>query len=119
MEIAADIIRSDIQATRSKSFDALCPPGPFVGSGIPGGEVFFEGRLSGITVKHSTVADMIISVPEVVSFVSQVMTLEQGDVILMSIPACVSQMQARDVVEVDVQRAGTLINPVIEQVNES
>ena len=116
---AADIIRSDVQATRSKSFDSFCPLGPFMTLGLPGSEVFIEGRLNGITVQHSTVADMIFSVPEVVAFVSQVMTLEQGDVILMGTPAGVSQMQAGDVAEVDVQGAGTLINPVIESVNES
>ena len=111
---AADIIRSDIQATRSKSFDTFCPLGPFVDSGIPGSDVFIEGRLNGITVQHSTVADMIFSVAEVVSYVSQVMTLEQGDVILMGTPAGVSQVQPGDVVEVDVQGAGTLSNPVVE-----
>ena len=116
---AADIIRSDIQATRSKSFDTFCPLGPFVTLGLPGSEVFIGGRLNGNSVQHSTVADMVFSVLEIVSFVSRVMTLEPGDVILTGTPAGVAQMRAGDVAEVDVQGAGTLRNPVVEQVNES
>lgn len=109
---ASDIMRLEIQATRSKSFDGFCPLGPFVAFGLPERDVFIEGRLNGTTVQRSTVEDMVFSVREIVSFVSTVMTLEPGDVILTGTPAGVTRLQTGDIVEVEVQDVGTLQNTV-------
>lgn len=113
----------DGQWTRGKSIDTFCPIGPRV---VPRDEVGdpqslrIACRVNGETVQDGTTADMIFSVAEIVAFVSATITLEPGDVIATGTPPGVAMgrpdgryLQPGDTVEVEIERVGTLRNPVV------
>jgi 2-keto-4-pentenoate hydratase/2-oxohepta-3-ene-1,7-dioic acid hydratase in catechol pathway len=113
---------SDGQWTRSKSFDTFCPMGPRV---VPRDEIAdpqalrIACRVNGETRQDSTTANMIFGVAEIVSFVTQAITLEPGDVIATGTPAGVAMGQPEprylrpgDTVEVEIEGIGVLTNPV-------
>src|SRR6476646_4855670 len=81
---ARDLQRADVQFTRAKGFDSFCPLGPWITTGVSVDAV--EVRQLGST------KDMIFDVPTLVSYISHVMTLLPGDVILTGTPAGVSQI---------------------------
>jgi 2-keto-4-pentenoate hydratase/2-oxohepta-3-ene-1,7-dioic acid hydratase in catechol pathway len=62
--------------------------------------------------------EMIFSVPQLIAFISSVMTLEVGDIILTGTPAGVGPLTANDVVEVSIEGIGTLRNPVVMEDTE-
>jgi 5-carboxymethyl-2-hydroxymuconate isomerase len=113
---------ADGQWTRAKSLDTFCPVGPRV---VPRDEVGdpqslrIACRVNGETVQDATTADMIFSVAELVAFVSETITLEPGDIIASGTPPGVAYgrpdpryLRDGDVVEIDIERVGTLTNPV-------
>jgi 2-keto-4-pentenoate hydratase/2-oxohepta-3-ene-1,7-dioic acid hydratase in catechol pathway len=112
----------DGQWTRSKSFDTFCPMGPRL---IPRDDVAdpqslrIACRLNGALVQSSSTAHMVFGVAELVAFASEAITLEPGDVIATGTPAGVAYgstspryLQPGDVVEVEIEGVGTLVNPV-------
>jgi 2-keto-4-pentenoate hydratase/2-oxohepta-3-ene-1,7-dioic acid hydratase in catechol pathway len=113
---------SDGQWTRSKSFDTFCPMGPRV---VPRDEIAdpqalrIACRVNGETRQDSTTANMIFGVAEIISFATQAITLEPGDVIATGTPAGVAMGQPEprylrpgDTVEVEIEGIGVLTNPV-------
>jgi 5-carboxymethyl-2-hydroxymuconate isomerase len=119
---ARELQFSDGQWTRAKSFDTFCPMGPRI---VPRDEVGdpqalrIQCRLNGESVQDASTADMIFSVAEIVSFVSEAITLEPGDVIATGTPPGVAfgrseprYLEDGDVVEVEIQGIGVLVNPV-------
>ena len=107
-----DLQRSDGQWTRAKGFDTFCPIGPRIVCGSSPSDLQIVARVNGETRQCSSTADMIFSVPEIISFVSHVMTLEEGDVITTGTPQGVGKLSPGDVVEIEVETIGTLRNPV-------
>ena len=109
---ARDLQKLDGQWTRAKSFDTFCPLGPWIvpATPRPGGRV--SALLDGVEVQVGLVGDMIVSPLELLSFVSGVMTLEPGDVILTGTPPGVGQLAAGQTVSVVVEGVGRLDNPV-------
>ena len=107
---ARDIQKSDGQWTRGKGFDTFLPLGPFIVTGLDSGNLKIEGRLNGEIKQSSSTAQMIFSVPQLVSFVSGVMTLLPGDVILTGTPAGVGPMKPGDEIEVAIEGIGALKN---------
>jgi 2-keto-4-pentenoate hydratase/2-oxohepta-3-ene-1,7-dioic acid hydratase in catechol pathway len=111
---ARDLQRSDEQWTRAKGFDTFCPVGPRVAPLDPRGfdelEVFC--RVNGAERQHGRARDMVFSIPALVAYISQVMTLEQGDLIATGTPAGVGALRPGDVVEVEIPGVGLLANPV-------
>jgi 2-keto-4-pentenoate hydratase/2-oxohepta-3-ene-1,7-dioic acid hydratase in catechol pathway len=103
---------------RGKSFDTFGPIGPCVvrleDLGDPG-NLEIKCRLNGRTVQSSNTRYMIFSVPEILSFVSRNLTLEEGDIISTGTPSGVGPMRAGDVVEVEIEGIGTLENPVHQE----
>ena len=69
-------------------------------------------RLNGVERQHGRARDMVFSIPALVAYVSQVMTLERGDLIATGTPAGVGPLRAGDVVEVEIPGVGLLSNPV-------
>lgn len=109
---ARDIQGRDGQWTRAKGFDTFCPIGPWVADVEPN-DLAIECLVNGEVRQSARTSDMIYKPYELVSFVSQVMTLVPGDVILMGTPGGISPLAAGDTVEVRIEGIGSLINPVV------
>ena len=112
---ARDLQRRDGQWTRAKGFDTFCPLGPHIVTDLDPGNLAIRTRVNGAIRQSSSTADMVFSVTELISTISQVMTLEPGDVILTGTPSGVGPLQPGDVVEVEIEGIGTLRNPVVSQ----
>ena len=112
---ARDLQNADGQWTRAKGFDTFCPTGPRVlpvraGFDLAGLEV--RCRVNGAERQHGRSADMVFAIPDLVAYISQVMTLEPGDLIATGTPAGVGPLAEGDVVEVEIGGVGVLRNPV-------
>jgi 2-keto-4-pentenoate hydratase/2-oxohepta-3-ene-1,7-dioic acid hydratase in catechol pathway len=110
---ARDLQRSDGQWTRSKGFDTFCPLGPWVETDLDPSDLLVECRVGGELRQSASTASMLHSVAELVSYVSAVMTLLPGDVLLTGTPEGVGPVVDGDVVEVSVGGVGTLRNRVV------
>jgi len=112
---ARDLQRKDGQWTRGKSFDTFCPVGPIVTDEVdPWNGVQVETRVNGELKQSASTTSFIFPMDVIVRFISQVMTLLPGDIILTGTPAGVGPIVAGDNVAVSVQGIGTLTNPVAE-----
>lgn len=110
---ARDLQHKDGQWARSKGFDTFCPLGPWIETELPDVQnTKIECRLNGAITQQASTAEMIHSIPEIVSWVSHHITLLPGDVILTGSPAGISQMVAGDSVEVEIAGIGVLRNKV-------
>jgi 2-keto-4-pentenoate hydratase/2-oxohepta-3-ene-1,7-dioic acid hydratase in catechol pathway len=112
---ARDLQRRDDQWTRAKGFDTFCPLGPCIVTNLDPANLDIQSRVNGEIRQSATTADMVFSVAELIAYISQVMTLEPGDVILTGTPSGVGHLQPGDVVEVEIEGIGTLRNPVVSQ----
>lgn len=108
---ARDLVELDGVRARAKSFDATCPLGPNVTTGLDPTELLITCKVNGETTQMSSTHDMLFNVPQVVAFVSSIMTLLPGDVILMGTPAGAGLLADGDTVEVEVEGIGKLSNP--------
>lgn len=112
---ARDLQRKDGQWTRGKSFDTFCPVGPIVTDEIdPWRGVQVETRVNGEVKQSAGTTLFIFPMDVMICFISQVMTLLPGDLILTGTPAGVGPLVAGDEVSVSVQGIGTLTNPVVD-----
>jgi 2-keto-4-pentenoate hydratase/2-oxohepta-3-ene-1,7-dioic acid hydratase in catechol pathway len=109
---ARDVQAKDGQWTRSKSFDTFMPVGPWLETELDPGRVGLKLYLNGQVRQSSTTANLIFPVPHLLAFISQVMTLLPGDVILTGTPAGVGPMQVGDTVVVELEGIGRLTNTV-------
>ena len=110
---ARDLQRKDGQWTRAKSFDTFAPIGPWIVTDIEPDELDIELRLNGEVKQSSNTSNMLFKARDLVSFISRIMTLLPGDVIMTGTPPGVGQMQPGDEVEVFIQDIGILKNRVI------
>lgn len=113
---ARDLQRTDNQWTRAKGFDTFCPVGPRVValSDLPDLESLeVVCRVNGEPRQRGCAADMAFTIPVIVSYISRIMTLEEGDLIATGTPAGVGPLSPGDVVEVDIPGVGVLRNPVV------
>ena len=110
---ARDLQKLDGQWTRAKSFDTFCPLGPAIVKDIDPNNLDIKLYLNGQIKQSANTADMIFKADYLISFISQVMTLETGDVILTGTPPGVGPMQVGDVVEVEIEKIGRLTNKVV------
>jgi len=109
---ARDLQRKDVQFTRAKSFDTFCPVGPFIVDGLDPLKLVVTTRVNGTVKQNGRTADMAFSVPFLIRYISNIMTLYPGDLIATGTPAGVSPMKDGDVVEVEIEGIGVLRNPV-------
>lgn len=110
---ARDLQKKDVQFTRGKGFDTFCPLGPWIETNVDPADLELTTRVNRQVRQHGRTSDMIFSIPRIVEWVSNVMTLEPGDVILTGTPEGVGPLDAGDVVEVEVSGIGVLANRVI------
>lgn len=109
---ARDLQKKDVQFTRAKSFDTFLPLGPCLQTDLDPASLSIRTRVSGEIRQDGTTGDMIFSVGELISYITSIMTLEPGDVILTGAPAGVGPLRAGDRVEVEIEGIGSLHNPV-------
>ena len=110
---ARDLQNKDGQWSRAKGFDTFCPVGPIVVSGLdPWKGVRVQTRVNGDLRQDGTTSDFLFPLDVILRFISQVMTLEPGDLIATGTPAGVGPLQTGDTVEVTVEDIGSLKNPV-------
>ena len=112
---ARDLQRSDVQWTRGKGFDTFCPLGPWVVTGLAESEVAdleIACLVNGDSRQIGRTAQMVFPPRELLAHISSIMTLEPGDVVLTGTPEGVGPLEDGDLVEVVVERVGTLSNPV-------
>ena len=109
---ARDLIDADGLWARGKGFDTFCPLGPCIAAGLDPAELLITCRVNGETRQMSSTHDMLFSAPKIVAFVSSIMTLLPGDVILTGTPGGRGLLNAGDVVEVEIEGIGKLSNPV-------
>lgn len=109
---ARDLQQKDGQWTRAKSFDTFLPLGPYITTGLDPHELNVYLYLNGQCKQKSNTEHLIFDVYHLVSFISQIMTLEPGDVILTGTPAGVGAMKPGDKVEVKIEGIGNLTNVV-------
>jgi 2-keto-4-pentenoate hydratase/2-oxohepta-3-ene-1,7-dioic acid hydratase in catechol pathway len=119
---ARDLQNKDGQWTRAKGFNTFCPVGPVVADGInvdPWAGVQIETRVNGpgtSEVRQSgNTRDFIFPLDVVIRYISQIMTLEPGDLISTGTPKGVGPVVAGDVIEVSIAGIGQLRNPVADQ----
>ena len=110
---ARDLERRDGQWARAKSFDTFCPLGPAIETEYDPREDFsLECRVNGEVRQEASIDDMIFGAAELIAFVSSVMTLLPGDVVLTGAPPGAGPIRGGDQVEVALEGVGVLSNPV-------
>lgn len=109
---ARDLQKRDKQFARSKSFDTFCPVGPAIVTGVDASDLAIRTRVNGAERQSSRTSQMVFSPSFLVGYVSRMMTLLPGDLILTGTPAGVGPLSAGDVVEVEIERVGVLRSPV-------
>jgi 2-keto-4-pentenoate hydratase/2-oxohepta-3-ene-1,7-dioic acid hydratase in catechol pathway len=111
---ARDQQRSDVQFTRAKGYDSFCPLGPWVETVLDPADLRLVTRVNGAVKQDGRTSQMIHGIPAQIAFISAIMTLLPGDVILTGTPGGVGPIVAGDTVSVEVEGIGTLTNPVVK-----
>lgn len=109
---ARDLQRRDGQWTRAKGFDTFCPLGPWVETNLDIRDLPIICRVNGEVRQWGSTHEMVFSVAQLIAFISSIMTLEPGDVILTGTPAGVSPIYPGDLVSITIEGIGELSNPV-------
>lgn len=108
---ARDLQKLDVQFARAKGYDTFCPVGtPAVVEDWRALEVI--ARINGEVRQHGRAADMIFGVPDIIAYISRIMTLEPGDIIATGTPEGVSPLAAGDVVEIEIPGVSRVRNSV-------
>jgi 2-keto-4-pentenoate hydratase/2-oxohepta-3-ene-1,7-dioic acid hydratase in catechol pathway len=109
---ARDLQKKDVQFTRGKGFDTFCPIGPWIETDLDPSSLRIVTRVNGETRQDGKTSQMIFSCGVIIAFITAVMTLLPGDVILTGTPAGVGPLEGGDTVEVEIEGIGTLRNVV-------
>jgi len=107
-----ELQKKDGQWTRAKGFDTFCPIGPWIETEFVPGTQRITTTLNGEIKQDASISEMIFKVPEIIHFVSSVMTLLPGDVIITGTPAGIGPMPERSVVAISIEGLGQLTNKV-------
>jgi 2-keto-4-pentenoate hydratase/2-oxohepta-3-ene-1,7-dioic acid hydratase in catechol pathway len=110
---ARDLQRRDVQFTRAKSFDTFCPIGPHIETDIDTADLAVMTLVNGDVRQSGRTSQMVFSVDFLVRYISNIMTLNRGDVIATGTPSGVSKLEPGDICEVRIEGIGELINPVV------
>ena len=105
----------DFQMLRVKATDTFAPCGPWIAKGLNYNDLLVELRVNGELKQSNRTSRMIHSVDEIVSFISQYITLEPGDLIYTGTPGPIGELKIGDVVEVEVEGVGILRNTVVPE----
>ena len=109
---ARDFQQSDGQWGRAKGFDTFCPLGPWISTGVDPSDLALTTEVDGVVKQNARTSELVHKVADIVAFVSSVMTLLPGDVILTGTPEGVGPIEAGQQVSITIEGIGTLTNPV-------
>jgi 2-keto-4-pentenoate hydratase/2-oxohepta-3-ene-1,7-dioic acid hydratase in catechol pathway len=109
---ARDYQYTDGQWVRAKGFDSFAPIGPAIVTGVSPADLAITSRINGQVRQSSRTSYLIFDVPYLIEFVSRVMTLEPGDVIMTGTPAGPPKLAPGDGCEIEIEGLGVLRNPV-------
>lgn len=109
---ARDLQRLDGQWTRAKGFDTFCPLGPWIETELDPSDLIITCSVNDQLRQMGSTRDMLFPVRQLITFISSVMTLEPGDLILTGTPSGVGPLVDGDQVTVDIENLGALTNPV-------
>lgn len=112
---ARDQQQADGQWTRAKGHDTFCPVGPWIATDLDVSDLELRTEVNGEVKQHSRTAMMVHDVGAIVEWISAVMTLLPGDLILTGTPAGVGPIEDGDTVSITIEGIGTLTNPVIRK----
>jgi len=110
---ARDIQKTDGQWTRAKGFDTFCPVGPWIDTDFKPDSQTITTVIKGETRQNATLNQMVFDIPTIISFVSSVMTLLPGDLILTGTPSGIGPLTPGEDVVVSIQDLGELRNEVV------
>lgn len=110
---ARDLQQKDGQWTRAKGFDTFCPLGPWMETGTDPSDLGITTTVNGTVRQHARTSELLWDVPSLIEYVSSVMTLLPGDVLLTGTPEGVGPLTAGDEVSVTIESIGTLTNKVV------
>jgi len=114
---ARDLQKVDGQWSRAKGFDTFCPLGPWIETDFQPGNQVLQTTLNGEVKQSEPLTSMIFKIPEIIEFITSVMTLLPGDVILTGTPAGIGPMQAGDNVQISIEGLGVLSNKISPRAN--
>lgn len=103
------------QWIQGKGYDSYCPLGPWIETELDPMDALVQSRLNGETRQSDSTSILIFNVPFLISYISKVMTLYPGDVIMTGTPHGVGPMKSGDTIEVDIAGIGVLSNPVVNR----
>jgi 2-keto-4-pentenoate hydratase/2-oxohepta-3-ene-1,7-dioic acid hydratase in catechol pathway len=109
---ARDYQYTDGQWVRAKGFDSFAPIGPAIVTGVSPADLAISSRVNGQVRQSSRTSYLIFDVPYLIEFVSRVMTLEPGDIIMTGTPAGPPKLTPGDTCEIEIEGLGVLRNPV-------
>lgn len=112
---ARDLQKTDNQWARAKGFDTFCAVGPAVVKGLDWADLEVIGRLNGVERQRGSVRDMIFPIPVLIEYITHVMTLEPGDLVITGTPEGTTPLKAGDVFEVEIPGIGILRNQVRDE----
>ncbi len=107
---ARNLQTKDGQWTRAKGFDTFCPVGPWIETDFVPGSQQITTKVNGEVKQSEPLSSLIFKVPEIIAFVTQVMTLLPGDVILTGTPAGIGPIPEKGEVAITIEGIGTLVN---------
>jgi 2-keto-4-pentenoate hydratase/2-oxohepta-3-ene-1,7-dioic acid hydratase in catechol pathway len=115
--IANDVTARDLQSrdgqwTRAKGFDTFCPLGPWIENEIDVSDIMISCRVNGDLRQMASTREMIFPISQVIAYISSIMTLLPGDVILTGTPAGVGAIKSGDEIEISIEGLGLLKNKV-------
>ncbi len=109
---ARDQQRADGQFTRAKGYDSFCPLGPWIETVLDPSDLRVTASVNGVVRQDGRTGDLVHKIPALIEFISNVMTLLPGDVILTGTPAGVGPIVDGDTVSVEIEGIGQLTNQV-------
>jgi 2-keto-4-pentenoate hydratase/2-oxohepta-3-ene-1,7-dioic acid hydratase in catechol pathway len=112
---ARDQQKKDGQWTRAKGHDTFCPVGPWINTSIDPADLALRTEVNGQVRQNSRTSNMIHDIGAIVEWISAVMTLLPGDLILTGTPEGVGPIEDGDTVSITIDGLGTLSNPVVRK----
>ena len=109
---ARDLQERDGQFTRAKSFDTFCPVGPHIETELDVSDIRVTTRVNGVVKQDGRTSQMVFHIDFLIRYISNMMTLNAGDLISTGTPSGVSKMESGNVCEVEIEGIGTLSNSV-------
>lgn len=115
-------LKQDMLWARGKSFDTFCPVGPWIETGLNGGDLGIKLTLNRDVMQNARTDDLIFSIPYLIHYLSQCMTLYPGSIILTGTPWGVGMgrdpkvfLKSGDIMTVEIEGIGSLVNPVLAE----